>query len=291
MTPLTSSLQGLGVALITPFNAQGQIDFPGLQNIVGRQTGGGTSFLVVLGTTGETPTLTAEEQRRVVDFVLEVTERKLPVVVGVTGNSTMELCDRIQHAGKTTASMRSLVATPSYNKPNQEGIVKHLRGRGRRGPSSCDVVQRAWTNGQQFDSGHHLLWLATPTSSASKRPVAIWLKLERSWQADQKALGCGQGTMHSPCPRWPWGRMVWFLCLATCCLHPCRMIQQAAFGQMQDAQFSPCAAQPIDETPFRGRQSSGIKAAMGHLALCEPHVRLPLTPASELYKALPKSST
>ena len=62
MTPLTSSLQGLGVALITPFNAQGQIDFPALQNIVGRQIEGGTSFLVVLGTTGETPESKASER-------------------------------------------------------------------------------------------------------------------------------------------------------------------------------------------------------------------------------------
>ena len=71
MNPVQSKMHGLGVALVTPFNKQGMVDFPALQRLVEHQHNHGTGFLVVLGTTGETPTLSRDEQRRVVDFVLE----------------------------------------------------------------------------------------------------------------------------------------------------------------------------------------------------------------------------
>ena len=121
MTQLVSSLQGLGVALVTPFNAQGQVDYPALQRMVEHQIEGGTSFLVVLGTTGETPTLSSEEQRRVVDFVLEVNARRLPVVVGVTGNATAELCERIA-AWDVDGVAAFLVATPRTTNPPKKAL-------------------------------------------------------------------------------------------------------------------------------------------------------------------------
>ena len=124
MTQVLSSLHGLGVAMVTPFNEQGNVDFPALQRMVEHQIEGGTAFLVVLGTTGETPTLSAAEQRRVVDFVLEVNAGRLPVVVGVTGNNTAELCERI-HGWDVNGVAAFLVATPAYNKPGQEGLKAH----------------------------------------------------------------------------------------------------------------------------------------------------------------------
>ena len=90
------NLHGLGVALITPFHADGKVDFPGLQRMVEHLAKGGCDFLVVLGTTAETPTLSPEEQRSVVDFVVEVNANRMPLVVGVSGNNTLELCDRIR---------------------------------------------------------------------------------------------------------------------------------------------------------------------------------------------------
>ena len=87
-------LRGLGVALVTPFHEDGSIDFRALEKLVMHQARGGTDFLVVLGTTGETPTLDENEQRQVVDFIIEVSRGQLPIV-GVTGNATRALCDRI----------------------------------------------------------------------------------------------------------------------------------------------------------------------------------------------------
>jgi 4-hydroxy-tetrahydrodipicolinate synthase len=121
----TSSLHGLGVAMVTPFGTKGAVDLPALQRLTNHLVRGGADFLVVLGTTGETPVLSEDEQRRIVDFVLEVNAGKLPVVVGMAGNDTRALCDRV-----STWDLRGvhaiLSASPSYNKPPQQGIVWHF---------------------------------------------------------------------------------------------------------------------------------------------------------------------
>ena len=119
-------LQGLGVALITPFHSDGKVDYPALQRMVEHLISGGCDFLVVLGTTAETPTLSPEEQRSVVDFVVEVNANRLPVVVGVSGNNTVELCSRIRTWDLEDIDA-FLVASPAYNKPSQLGIVTHFK--------------------------------------------------------------------------------------------------------------------------------------------------------------------
>ncbi len=93
---MNNTLSGLGVAMVTPFNAKGGVDLPSLQRLTENLISGACDFLVVLGTTAETPTLSEEEQRRVVDFILEVNAKRKPVVVGLAGNNTSELCKRIE---------------------------------------------------------------------------------------------------------------------------------------------------------------------------------------------------
>ena len=106
MTQLCVVSPRIGVVLVTPSTAQGQVDYPAFSAWWNTKSREATSFLVVLGTTGETPTLSTEEQHRVVDFVLEVNARRLPVVVGVTGNATLNCVNELQH-GMWTAWPRS----------------------------------------------------------------------------------------------------------------------------------------------------------------------------------------
>lgn len=281
MTPLTSSLQGLGVALITPFNAQGQIDFPALQNIVGRQIEGGTSFLVVLGTTGETPTLTAEEQRRVVDFVLEVTERKLPVVVGVTGNSTMELCDRIQNWGDDGIAA-FLVATPSYNKPNQEGLRLHYEAVADVAPHPVMLYNVPGRTGCNLAADTVLSLAGHPNIVGVKEASGDLAQIGAILAGRPSGFGVWSGDDALAMPTVAMGADGVVSVLGNMLPAPMSaMIQQAAFGQMHDARSAHALLSPLMKLLFEEGNPAGIKAAMGHLALCEPHVRLPLTPASE----------
>ena len=87
-----NNLSGLGVAMVTPFTVTGKVDFPALQKLVEHLLSGACDFLVILGTTGETPTLTLEEQRSVLDFVIEINAKRKAIVVGLAGNDTAALC-------------------------------------------------------------------------------------------------------------------------------------------------------------------------------------------------------
>jgi 4-hydroxy-tetrahydrodipicolinate synthase len=116
--------KGLGVAMVTPFTPAGEVDFAGLRKLIQHLINGGVDYLVVMGTTGENPTLTEYEQRGILDTVLEENNGKLPVVFGMGGNYTAALTHRIATYNLKGVSAL-LSASPYYNKPNQNGILNH----------------------------------------------------------------------------------------------------------------------------------------------------------------------
>ena len=121
-----AKLHGMGIALITPFKADKSIDFKALASLIDYQIINGADYLVVLGTTAETPTLSADERREVREFVASRVNGRVPLVLGLGGNSTTALVDEIN---KTDLSAFSAIlsVTPYYNKPSQEGIFQHYK--------------------------------------------------------------------------------------------------------------------------------------------------------------------
>ena len=115
---------GAGVALITPFTKNNEVDFNALETIIENQVQGGMDYLVALGTTAETPTLTSEEKLDVVKLVKEKSAG-LPVVVGLGGNDTRKLIKQIDKFNFEGVS-GLLMVTPFYNKPSQEGMFHHF---------------------------------------------------------------------------------------------------------------------------------------------------------------------
>jgi 4-hydroxy-tetrahydrodipicolinate synthase len=117
-------LKGMGVALITPFKENENVDFGTLGKLVDYQLQNGTDYLVVLGTTAETPTLTEEEKDKVIDLVLTKVRGRIPVVLGVGGNCTRAVVEKLkQNRFEGVDAILSVV--PYYNKPSQEGIFRH----------------------------------------------------------------------------------------------------------------------------------------------------------------------
>jgi len=114
---------GVGVAMITPFTEKNKIDFKGLEKIIDNQVNGGTDYLVALGTTAETPTLTADEKQEIVNFVKQKSTG-LPLVVGMGGNDTQKIIKRISKFDFDGVD-GLLIVTPYYNKPSQEGMFRH----------------------------------------------------------------------------------------------------------------------------------------------------------------------
>lgn len=114
----------MGVALITPFKEDESIDFEALARLVEHLIKNGTDYLVVCGTTAETPTLTEDEKDKVARFVIECNKGRLPVILGIGGNNTKEVVEKVKESVKYDID-GILSVTPYYNKPSQEGLYQH----------------------------------------------------------------------------------------------------------------------------------------------------------------------
>jgi 4-hydroxy-tetrahydrodipicolinate synthase len=118
------NFRGLGVALITPFKEEGSVDFEALSRLLDFQLANGTDYIVALGTTAETPTLSGKEKVEIVRFIVEKVNGAIPVVMGVGGNNTACLVEELKTTDFTGVSA-ILSVTPYYNKPTQEGLFRH----------------------------------------------------------------------------------------------------------------------------------------------------------------------
>ncbi len=117
---------GAGVALVTPFRKSGQVDFNALSELVENQIANGVDYLVALGTTSEAPTLSVQEAHAVLETILDVVDKRIPVVVGIGGYSTQAVIEKMAAAPLERAS-GILSVVPFYNKPSQEGIFRHFQ--------------------------------------------------------------------------------------------------------------------------------------------------------------------
>jgi 4-hydroxy-tetrahydrodipicolinate synthase len=121
-----NSFIGTGVALITPFKNDLSVDVQALENLVEDQITSGINYLVVLGTTAESASLNKEEKQLVIKTVVEKNNKRVPLVLGLGGNNTRDLCDELQ-AGDFSGFEAILSVSPYYNKPTQEGIYQHFK--------------------------------------------------------------------------------------------------------------------------------------------------------------------
>jgi 4-hydroxy-tetrahydrodipicolinate synthase len=119
-------LKGLGVAMVTPFTKNGEVDVKGLKNLTEHIIQGGADYLVVLGTTGESVTLTKEEKKIVIDTILSTNNGRKPVVLGIGGNNTREVANQLSRTDIHGVDA-ILSVTPYYNKPNQNGLYEHYK--------------------------------------------------------------------------------------------------------------------------------------------------------------------
>ena len=118
--------KGLGIALVTPFNADGSVDYKSLIRLVEYQLDNGADFLCILATTGETPTLTADEKQRIKELIVSLVGGRVPILMGCGGNNTAAIIEELQ-----TRDFQGidgiLSVCPYYNKPSQEGLYQHFR--------------------------------------------------------------------------------------------------------------------------------------------------------------------
>jgi 4-hydroxy-tetrahydrodipicolinate synthase len=121
-----NKLKGTGVALVTPFHKDGSIDFKNFKKLIERCIDGKVEYLVPLGTTGESVTLTFDEKRAITDFVIEIVDKRVPVVLGVGGNNTQDILNCLEE-NSLQGIDAILSVSPYYNRPSQKGIYQHYK--------------------------------------------------------------------------------------------------------------------------------------------------------------------
>jgi 4-hydroxy-tetrahydrodipicolinate synthase len=118
--------KGAGVAIVTPFKNDSSIDFAALGRVIEHVIKGGINYIVALGTTGESVTLTVDEKKAIISYVLEAVDNRVPLIVGIGGNNTQEAVNTIRHTDLTGVD-GLLTVVPYYNKPIQRGIFQHFK--------------------------------------------------------------------------------------------------------------------------------------------------------------------
>lgn len=126
MTKLAKNIQGSLVAIVTPMHADGSLDMAGLRQLIDWHIQEGTDGIVIVGTTGESPTVSVEEHCELIRVTVEHTKGRIPIIAGTGGNSTAEAIELTEYAKKVGADA-SLQVVPYYNKPTQEGMYQHFK--------------------------------------------------------------------------------------------------------------------------------------------------------------------
>lgn len=174
-------LIGTGTALITPFNNDYSIDFDALSRIIEQQIAGGTNYFVMLGTTGESATLSSQEKSAVVSHIKKVNAGRLPLVLGVGGNNTSDVVEQLKSLD-TDGLTAILSVSPYYNKPNQQGIIYHYTEVANASPLPVilyNVPGRTGSNmtaSTQLELARHPNIVATKEASGNMEQVMSILK-------------------------------------------------------------------------------------------------------------------
>jgi 4-hydroxy-tetrahydrodipicolinate synthase len=274
-------LKGMGVAMITPFLANGNVDYTALERLV-KHLHRGADYLVVMGTTGEAATLTAEEQQTVLDFVLEVNVGKLPVVFGLGGNNTAGIAAKMK-AFNTKGVVAFLSASPYYNKPTQEGIYRHYLALAEASPLPIIIYNVPGRTASNILPSTVLKLAGESKKFAGIKEAAgnieQVMELAKILPSDFLLLSGDDALVlpHMVC-----GGHGVISVLGNA--YPKRFAQTVRFaseGKWAEARKLHYLFLPLIADLFREGNPGGVKEVLKHLGICDNYMRLPLYPVSE----------
>lgn len=282
---IQKQLQGIGVALVTPFTKDNQVDTVALIRIVNHLIEGGIDYLVVLGTTAETPTLSASEKQLVRETVVKANQGRLPLVLGIGGNNTEAVVNEIQQTD-TSSFCAILSVVPYYNKPTQDGIYAHYTQiaknsklpiitynvPGRTGISmAADTVNRL---ARDFDN------IVAVKEGGGNSQLAMEIIKDKP----QDFLYISGDDMFALASVYMGGSGVISVVGGAFPKEFSQMIHLGLQGEIQKANVLHYKLMSQISLAFREGNPVGIKAILAEKGLCNPYVRLPLVEASPSLK-------
>ena len=277
--------KGTGIALITPFKKDQSVDAEALTRIVSHVIDNGADFLVVLGTTSEAPTLSAEEKKLVISTILKANGGRLPVMLGMGGNNTQAVIEAIK-AQDFTGIQGILSVVPYYNKPNQRGMKAHFEAIADASPVPVvvyNVPGRVGVNLQAatcVELAQHPNIIAVKEASGNLQQI---MEILRDKPADFDVLSGDDGITQ---PLMALGAQGVISVAANAYTKPfSRMMHAMKEGRTEEALGLHYAMMRMNQLIFADGNPAGIKCLMSHIGLCENVLRLPLVKANEKVEA------
>ena len=274
-------LKGTGVALITPFTADNQVDVPALERIVEYVIAGGVEFIVALGTTSEAPTLTKEEKQLVCNTIVRVNNKRVPLVIGIGGNNTQNVIEEIKNT-QLDDFVAILSVTPYYNKPSQAGMYVHFAAIAQASPLPIILYNVPGRTGVSM-TAETIVSLATNFSNITAVKEASGnlvfdMQLLKQLPAGFTFLSGDDGTT-LPSVYMGGKGAISVIGIA----YPAefsQMVRLGLEGKVAEANQLHYGLLPKIGLAFKEGNPIGIKAILAAKGLCEPYVRLPLVEAS-----------
>ena len=274
-------LLGTGVALVTPFNKDKSIDFEGLKRLVNFQIANGVNYLVVLGTTGEPATLSADEKEQVKKTIIETNNGRLPLVIGIGGNNTMAVVNEIKSTN-LSAFCAILSVSPYYNKPTQEGIYQHFKAISEASPLPIIVYNVPGRTGRNLDP-KTVIRLANDFENivAVKEAAGDMVQAMRLIQHKPTNFMVISGDDMIALPMTLAGGAGVISVIAQGLPNDfSKMIQEGLNGNVENANRLHYKVMDSIDYIFEECNPSGIKALLKTKNICSEYVRLPLVEAT-----------
>lgn len=268
---------GTGVALVTPFHKYGTIDFSSLKKLLEHVISGGVDFLVVLGTTAESATLSKDEKRAVMDFVIEESGGALPIMLGIGGNNTQEIVNTFKSMDLEGVS-GVLSVSPYYNKPQQKGIYQHFKTLAAACPLPIVLYNVPGRTSSNMDDdttlklAHEFSNIVGVKEASGNLPQVMRILRDRP-----SGFKVFSGDDILTLPMIAMGADGVISVVAN--THPKEfsdMIRYALKGDLEKARELHYGLTEIIDLLFEDGSPSGAKAALDILGICENNVRLPL---------------
>ena len=273
--------KGTGIALITPFKLDQSVDTIALTGIVNHVIDHGADFLVVLGTTSEAPTLTADEKKLVISTILDANNGRLPVLLGMGGNNTEAVIEAVK-AQDFTGIQGILSVVPYYNKPNQRGMRAHFEAIADASPVPVvvyNVPGRVGVNLQAatcVELAKHPNIIAVKEASGNLQQI---MEILRDKPADFDVLSGDDAITQ---PMMALGAQGVISVAANAYTDPfSRMMHAMKDGRTDEALRLHYTMLRMNQLIFADGNPAGIKCLMSHIGLCENELRLPLVTAND----------
>lgn len=283
--------RGTGVAIVTPFKSDSSIDFSALGRVINHVIKGGVNYIVAMGTTGETPTLTKDEKQAIISYVMETVDSRVPVVIGIGGNSTHEVINSIREM-ELEGVDGILSVSPYYNKPSQRGIFQHFKAIANSSPLPV-IIYNVPTRTSSNITSDTCLELAHECENiiAVKEASGDIAQIMRIMRGKPENFLVISGDDMMTLPVIAAGGAGVISVLANAYPAECsELVNNALKNNFKAAREIQFGFMESIELLFADGNPSGVKAFLNVMNLCQNNLRLPLVPVNRtIYSRIQKA--